>query len=179
MNSLLILLIKYLCISKRQTRKRYVHFIFALNNIFLRFLSLWRAKSLNKRFQFSSLMIFIKRRFHCKDTCKHILDNGYYSHPMLVYLFNINITITKVCVLFVFSTFLNIVINYKVISKWNQPIIVVMDNSYCSLGEPESMCLILDKFNFIIHSARHSYSETGNICPSFMTLGHFILFAKL
>ena len=48
-----------------------------------------------------------------------------------------------------------------------------------SLGEPESMCLILDKFNFIIHSARHSYSETGNICPSFMTLGHFILFAKL
>ena len=59
---------------------------------------------------------------------------------MLVYLFNINITITKVCVLFVFCTYLNIVINYKVISKWNQPIIIVMDNSYCVIGDIYECC---------------------------------------
>ena len=59
---------------------------------------------------------------------------------MLVYLFNINITITKVCVLFVFWTYLNIVIKYKVINKWNQTIIIVMGNSYCVIGDIYECC---------------------------------------
>ena len=131
MNSLLIFLIKYLYPSRRQTRKRYVYFIFALNNIFLRFLSPWIVKSLNKKFQRSSLVIFLKSQ-NCKHTCKHIMDNGYYSHPMLVYLFNINITITKVYVLFVFCTYLNIVINYTVISNWNH---YCDGQLYCGKGD--------------------------------------------
>ena len=49
------------------------------------------------------------------------MDNDHYSRTMLVNLFNINITITKVCVLSVFCTYLNIVINYKVVViKWNR-----------------------------------------------------------
>ena len=68
---------------------------------------------------------------------------------MLVYLFNINITITKVCVLFDFSTYLNIVINYKVISKWNQPIIIVMGNFIVVKGTCMNAVLGGEKIRFI------------------------------
>ena len=80
---------------------------------------------------------------------------------MLVYLFNINITITKVCVLFVFCTYLNIVINYKVISKWNQPIIIVMDNSYCVIGDIYEKIRIFQKIN------RTTSDKYAIICSEF------------
>ena len=47
------------------------------------------------------------------------------------------------------------------------------------LGEPESMRIILVELNFIIHIARYMYSETENICPSFVNLEHFMLFSKI
>ena len=48
-----------------------------------------------------------------------------------------------------------------------------------SVGESESMRPILVEFNFIIHIARYMYSETENICPSFVTLEHFMFFSKI
>ena len=81
---------------------------------------------------------------------------------MLVYLFNINITITKVCVLSVFRTYLNIVINYKVVSKWNQPIIIVMGNSYCVIGDIYECCTQLVLVSLFVYLRQKIYIKIIN-----------------
>ena len=93
------------------------------------------------------------------------MDNGYYSHPMLVYLFNINITITKVYVLFVFCTYLNIVINYTVISNWNH----YFDGQlYCGKGDMYECCQLYVSIKFQLN---FSFLNKKNI-NFFNTKGH-------